>query len=94
MSLNERDLRDRKLDVLRSVRTMTEDDVRHRSRRARYSAGHVDGHTIPAYVDEEGVDPRRGTAMRHPTSCGSDWSPRPWRWIWSPSAHVRTRSPR
>jgi glucose-6-phosphate 1-dehydrogenase len=61
LSLGERDLRDRKLDVLRSVRTMSEDDVRHRSRRARYSAGHVDGHTIPAYVDEEGVDPRRGT---------------------------------
>jgi glucose-6-phosphate 1-dehydrogenase len=47
--------------VLRSVRTLTEDDVRHRTRRARYSAGQVNGHTIPAYVDEDGVDRRRGT---------------------------------
>jgi glucose-6-phosphate 1-dehydrogenase len=61
LSLGERDLRDRKLDVLRSVRTLSEDDVRHRTRRARYSAGRVDGQTIPAYVDEEGVDPRRAT---------------------------------
>jgi glucose-6-phosphate 1-dehydrogenase len=62
ISLNERDLRDRKLDVLRSVRTLTEDDVRHRTRRARYGAGNaVDGHAVPAYVEEEGVDPRRGT---------------------------------
>jgi glucose-6-phosphate 1-dehydrogenase len=62
ISLNERDLRDRKLDVLRSVRTLSEDDVRHRTRRARYGAGQgVDGHAVPAYVEEEGVDPRRGT---------------------------------
>src|SRR5215510_14475804 len=61
LTLNERDLRDRKLDVLRSVRTLTEDDVRHRTRRARYRAGQVDGHAVPAYVDEDGVDPRRST---------------------------------
>jgi glucose-6-phosphate 1-dehydrogenase len=62
LSLGERDLRDRKLDVLRSVRTLTEDDVRHHTRRARYSAGHrPDGTHIPAYADEDGVDPRRGT---------------------------------
>jgi glucose-6-phosphate 1-dehydrogenase len=61
LSLDERDLRDRKLDVLRSVRTMTEDDVRHRTRRARYAAGRVDGQAVPAYVHEDGVDPHRGT---------------------------------
>jgi glucose-6-phosphate 1-dehydrogenase len=37
VSLGERDLRDRKLDVLRSVRPLTADDVRHRTRRARYT---------------------------------------------------------
>jgi glucose-6-phosphate 1-dehydrogenase len=61
LSLGERDLRDRKLDVLRSVRTLTEDDVRHRTRRARYAEGKVDGHIVPAYVHEDGVDPGRGT---------------------------------
>ena len=61
LSLGERDLRDRKIDVLRSVRPLTEDDVVHRTRRARYSAGRIDDRRVPAYADEEGVDPRRGT---------------------------------
>jgi len=57
----ERDLRDRKLDVLRSVRPLTERDVARRTRRARYSAGQVAGHRVPAYMDEPGVDPALGT---------------------------------
>ncbi|MFC4002481.1 glucose-6-phosphate dehydrogenase [Prauserella oleivorans] len=61
ISLGERDLRDRKVDVLRSVRPLTDNDVVHRTRRARYGAGRVDGHDVPAYVDEQGVDPDRGT---------------------------------
>ncbi|MGP4015258.1 glucose-6-phosphate dehydrogenase [Saccharopolyspora sp. 5N708] len=60
-SFGERDLRDRKVDVLRSVRPLTDADVRHRTRRARYLAGRTDGHEVPAYVDEQGVDPDRGT---------------------------------
>ncbi|MDG9687563.1 glucose-6-phosphate dehydrogenase [Streptomyces sp. DH18] len=61
ISLGERDLRDRKLDVLRSVRLLTEHDVVHRTRRARYLPGTIGGRDIPAYADEEGVDPHRGT---------------------------------
>lgn len=61
LSISERDLRDRKLDVLRAVRPLTEDDVRTQTRRGRYTAGHIDGHDVPAYVDEEGVNPHRGT---------------------------------
>jgi hypothetical protein len=38
LSLGERDLRDRKIDVLRSVRLLTDDDVVRRTRRARYLA--------------------------------------------------------
>ena len=49
----ERELHDRKLEVLRSVRPV---DI-GRTRRARYSAGPL----APAYADEAGVDPRRGT---------------------------------
>jgi len=59
ISLGERDLRDRKLDVLRSVRPLTDDDVRHRTRRARYGKGRIVGRDVPAYVDEDGVDPAR-----------------------------------
>jgi glucose-6-phosphate 1-dehydrogenase len=56
----ERELRDRKVDVLRSARAMT-------SRRARYGAGRLSdtgeasGASVPAYAEEEGVDPARGT---------------------------------
>jgi glucose-6-phosphate 1-dehydrogenase len=49
------DIHARKLDVLRAVR------LGH-SRRARYTAGQLaDGRDVPAYVDEEGVDPSRCT---------------------------------
>lgn len=61
ITLGERDLRDRKVDVLRSVRPLTEYDVVHRTRRARYLPGRIGDHDIPAYADEEGVDPRRRT---------------------------------
>jgi glucose-6-phosphate 1-dehydrogenase len=61
VSLGERDLRDRKLDVLRSVRPLTDSDVIRRTRRARYLAGQIGDQQVPAYVDEEGVSPRRGT---------------------------------
>lgn len=61
------ELRARKVDVLRAVRIPTSDDVTRRSTRARYSAGHLApppegaGTAVPAYVDEDGVDPARGT---------------------------------
>jgi glucose-6-phosphate 1-dehydrogenase len=51
ISLGERDLRDRKVDVLRSVRPLEADDVTARTRRARYRG----------YVDEDGVTPAHGT---------------------------------
>jgi glucose-6-phosphate 1-dehydrogenase len=61
ISLGERDLRDRKVDVLRSVRPFDDDDVASRTRRARYRAGRVGDRNIPAYVDEDGVTPEHGT---------------------------------
>jgi glucose-6-phosphate 1-dehydrogenase len=66
VSLGERDLRDRKLDVLRSVRPLTGPGVL-RTRRARYSAGQLsntggaDGSVVPGYAEEEGIEPQRGT---------------------------------
>jgi glucose-6-phosphate 1-dehydrogenase len=61
ISLGERDLRDRKVDVLRSVRPFEDDDVATRTRRARYRAGRVGARDIPAYVDDDGVTPEHGT---------------------------------
>ncbi|WP_067182384.1 glucose-6-phosphate dehydrogenase [Microtetraspora niveoalba] len=61
LSLGERDLRDRKIDVLRSVCPLTDDDVVRRTRRARYLAGRIGDRDVPAYAKEEGVDPRHRT---------------------------------
>jgi glucose-6-phosphate 1-dehydrogenase len=61
ISLGERDLRDRKVDVLRSVRPLEDDEVATRTRRARYRAGRVGDRDIPAYVEEDGVTPQHGT---------------------------------
>jgi glucose-6-phosphate 1-dehydrogenase len=55
-STDDGDLRERKLEVLRSLR------VAASSRRARYTAGTLaDGRHVGAYADEEGVDPGRCT---------------------------------
>ncbi len=59
-SLGAADLRDRKAEVLRACR-MWAGDAASASRRARYAAGTIDGRNLPAYVDEQGVDPRRNT---------------------------------
>jgi glucose-6-phosphate 1-dehydrogenase len=61
VSIGERDLRDRKVDVLRSIRPLTDQDVVSRTRRARYTAGRVGDHEVPAYIDEDGVDPAHRT---------------------------------
>ncbi|HSZ42044.1 MAG TPA: glucose-6-phosphate dehydrogenase [Trebonia sp.] len=61
VSLGERDLRDRKVDVLRSVRPLTAGDAARHTRRARYAAGRIGDRDIPAYADEVGVDPGLGT---------------------------------
>jgi glucose-6-phosphate 1-dehydrogenase len=61
ISLGERDLRDRKVDVLRSVRPLEGHDVATRTRRARYRAGRVGDRDIPGYAEEDGVTPEHGT---------------------------------
>jgi glucose-6-phosphate 1-dehydrogenase len=61
VSLGERDLRDRKMDVLRSVRPLTDANVAQRTRRGRYLAGRIGDRQVPAYAGEEGVDPARRT---------------------------------
>jgi glucose-6-phosphate 1-dehydrogenase len=61
VGLDERDLRDGKVDVLRAVRRLTPDEVARDTRRARYGAGRLGDRTVRAYVEEEGVDPDRRT---------------------------------
>src|SRR5262245_65139974 len=61
ISLGDRDLRDRKVDVLRSIRPLSPEDSVHRTFRARYTSGKIGGQAIPDYTKEEGVDPERRT---------------------------------
>jgi glucose-6-phosphate 1-dehydrogenase len=76
ISLGERDLRDRKVDVLRSVRPLTGDDLVRRTRRARYTAGQIGDHPVPSYVGELGVD----QAHRTETFAQIDLELDNWRW--------------
>ena len=63
----EQDLRDRKVEALRAIRPLGRAEVVSQTRRARYTAGRLarppegSGNTVPAYADEEGVDPQRKT---------------------------------
>lgn len=60
-TLDERDLRDAKVAVLRSLRPPEHGDMASLTRRARYGAGRVGDRAVPAYADEDGVEPQRGT---------------------------------
>jgi glucose-6-phosphate 1-dehydrogenase len=60
-TLSERDLRDRKVEVLRAVRRFSAAQAERHTRRGRYRAGSVAGRPVGDYVEEPGVDPRRAT---------------------------------
>lgn len=60
-TLHERDLRDRKVDVLRAVRTPTAEEIARETVRARYTAGTAASGPVPDYAAEEGVDASKGT---------------------------------
>ena len=61
LTLGERDLRDRKVDVLRAIRRLSPQEVEHHTVRARYTAGRIGEREVPSYTDEEGIDPARET---------------------------------
>jgi glucose-6-phosphate 1-dehydrogenase len=62
-SLDPHDLSERKVEVLRAVRTLTRTDVEQGTVRARYTAGTVTkngtSRDVASYVDAPGVDPTR-----------------------------------
>ncbi|SCF17396.1 glucose-6-phosphate 1-dehydrogenase [Micromonospora coriariae] len=78
-SLHARELRGRKAQVLRATRVWDGDPVRW-SRHARYTAGEVNGRRLPAYADEPGVDPARGTETLAEVVLAVDT----WRWAGVP----------
>lgn len=58
--LHPQELADLKAQVLRATH-LWQDSPKRATRRARYTAGTLDGKKIPSYVDEDGVDPKNGT---------------------------------
>lgn len=58
---HEEDLSGGRLGVLSSIRSLTEAEVVSNTRRARYTAGRIDGRYVPGYIENEGIDPARCT---------------------------------
>ena len=83
-TLEARDLRGSRAQVLRATHLWQDDPVRS-SRRARYSAGSLEGRELPAYADEEGVDPGRKTETFAEIVVAVDT----WRWAGVPF-HLRS----
>lgn len=67
LELNQRDLRDAKVNVLRAVRPPADHEMSQRTRRARYTAGLLrtaggaHGENVPDYIHEKHIDPKRNT---------------------------------
>ena len=73
-SMNERDLRDKKVDVLRAVKPPKPEEMAKMTRRARYTAGKAGGKEVPDYAATEGVDPSHDTeTYAEVTFRVSDW---------------------
>jgi glucose-6-phosphate 1-dehydrogenase len=78
-SVEARELRDRKAQVLRATR-LWDPDARISSRRARYTAGKIDGRQLPGYAEEPGVDAAKGTETLAEVVLAVDT----WRWAGVP----------
>jgi glucose-6-phosphate 1-dehydrogenase len=78
-TLSDRDLSDRRAQVLRAARIWDDDPVAS-SYRARYTAGEIDGRRFPSYVDEDGTDPSRNTETLAELVLAVD----SWRWTGVP----------
>jgi glucose-6-phosphate 1-dehydrogenase len=60
-TLDERSLRDRKVDLLRSVRRLSPEEIVRQTARGRYGRGTVGAQAVPPYVEEAGVVSGRNT---------------------------------
>ncbi len=78
-------VREQKVQVLRSIRPMTWDEVARRTVRGQYGPGEIDGHAVLAYRQEPGVSPRSATE----TFVAIEFHVDNWRWAGVPF-YVRT----
>ena len=61
VSMEAEALRDEKVKVLKSIRPLVKSAVHAQAFRAQYAAGEIAGKPVPAYVQEDRVDPRSVT---------------------------------
>ena len=78
--LDERTLRDRKVDVLRAVRRLTPEEVLQQTVRGRYGRGAIGKEEILPYLQEEGVQAERNTETFAQVTLSID----NWRWAGVP----------
>jgi glucose-6-phosphate 1-dehydrogenase len=79
-TLDERTLRDRKMDVLRAVRRLAPEEVARQTVRGRYGRGTIDGEEISPYLEEKGVKPGSTTETFAQVMLSID----NWRWAGVP----------
>ncbi len=73
-------VREQKVQVLRSMRPMTADEVAARTVRGQYGPGKIDGKPVPGYREEPGVNPKSNTE----TYVAVEFSVNNWRWAGVP----------
>ena len=79
------DVREEKVQVLRSIRRLSPEQIEQRTVRAQYLAGEADGEQTPAYRSEEGVKPDSETETFALVQFNVD----NWRWAGVPF-YIRT----
>ncbi len=78
-------VRDQKVQVLRSIRPMTVDEVARRTVRGQYGPGEISGKNVPGYKQEDHVSPRSTTE----TYAAVEFYVDNWRWAGVPF-YIRT----
>jgi len=73
-------IRDEKVKVLRSLRELSDEEIRRSAVRAQYGAGSINGKRVAAYRDEENVDPESMTETYVALKLSID----NWRWAGVP----------
>ncbi len=79
------EVREKKVEVFRSVHPMTRDEVARRTVRGQYGSGEIDGRTAPGYRQEPGVNPNSSSE----TFVAIEFHVDNWRWAGVPF-YVRT----
>jgi glucose-6-phosphate 1-dehydrogenase len=73
-------VREQKVQVFRSIRPMTPDEVARRTVRGQYGPGNIDDHAVPGYREEPGVNPNSSTE----TFVAIEFRVDNWRWAGVP----------